>query len=198
MSTSYLKANFTGKDQYARTPNDVMEILRDRFNGGNEFFDPCPVAPTFDGLSIPWPTDEGVYCNPPYNNLPAWMAKVVAEARRGSEGRAIVCLIPNRTDVNWYHDLVMAHASKVYFIKQGVRFNNTQNKPYNRKCPFPVCVALFHKKRPGSLVCESIDFYEKEKEALRLRIEKNRNKRKRKNKIQDKEKKNGITTLKTK
>jgi len=181
---SYLKANFNPetRDQFARTPDDVMQILRDQFNEGNAFFDPCPIDPSVDGLTIQWPTDQGVYCNPPYNNLEVWLSKVVGEARRGSPHRNITCLIPNRTDTNWYHDLVLAQASHVYLVKQGVRFNDTDNKPYRRKCPFPVCVAIYTKQRPAQLVCESIDFYEKEKEELRQRILKNKAKRKRRKK----------------
>ncbi len=49
-----------------------------------------------DGLSQSW---EGVcWCNPPYGEIPRWLAKAVASAR---EGATVVCLLPARTDSGW-------------------------------------------------------------------------------------------------
>ena len=159
MATGYQKSQFSSKDQDAQTPDDVMEKIRHWYNHGNPMHDPCPPnwnpATMPSGLDIDW---EGVnYVNPPYNNLSMWMKKCVEQA---AKGRKVVCLIPQRGDVNWWHDWVLAHADQIDFIRQGVRF-----KTYERKCPFPICIVVYegNPKKRRKLKINSIDFYEEEK-----------------------------------
>lgn len=160
---------FSSKDQDAQTPDDVMEKIRLWYNNGNAMYDPCP--PEWNdsmpsGLEGDW--QDVNYVNPPYNNLAVWMKKCVEQANKGKK---IICLIPQRGDVNWWHDWVLKHADEIHFIRQGVRF-----KTYKRKCPFSICIVIYHgkKKKRRQLKTYSIDFYTEEKEAL----QKKQNKRK--------------------
>lgn len=55
-------------------------------------------TPETNGLAEPW--FGSVWCNPPYSNLPAWVAKAWLEAPRC---RRIVMLLPaNRTEQPWW------------------------------------------------------------------------------------------------
>jgi len=45
------------------------------------WFDPCPLAPLFDGLTIEW--DDPSFANIPYSTPEAWIDKAIAEAQKG-------------------------------------------------------------------------------------------------------------------
>lgn len=161
MASGYTKSQFGGKDQNACTPPNVLRKLESLFNSGRPMFDPCPKDPRSDGLVEEWPAEcSTCYVNPPYNNIPAWVEKVLVERKKR---KRVVMLIPARCDVNWWHDLILPHASSIHFIRQGIRFVG-----YKRKCPFPVCVVVFD-ARDGDAPCYSrlemgsLDFYSEEK-----------------------------------
>ena len=48
--TTYTKIMWKGDNQLAQTPPEVWEPLKEEFG---ELFDPCPMEPQVDGLSIP-------------------------------------------------------------------------------------------------------------------------------------------------
>lgn len=54
-----------------------------------------------DGLTALWPSgvDGLVYCNPPYNRMPLWVDKCIAEASSGSE---IILLCNLDPSVGWF------------------------------------------------------------------------------------------------
>ncbi len=59
---------------------------------------------TEDGLSQDW-TDEIVFMNPPYGRaLGNWMRKAFESSLNGA---LVVCLVPARTDTNWWHRYAM-------------------------------------------------------------------------------------------
>lgn len=47
---------------------------------GDDYFDPCPIDPDFDGLSIKWP-NKNAFINPPYSrgSLESWVPKALKE-----------------------------------------------------------------------------------------------------------------------
>lgn len=58
-----LKAN-----DYWRTPGYILGAVDAMWPDG--WFDPCPVNPEFDGLTIKWP--EKCYVNPPFSQYKEW------------------------------------------------------------------------------------------------------------------------------
>lgn len=61
------------------------------------------ISPPADGLSMPWPLDGLIWCNPPYGReLAGCAAKIRQQASLGAE---ILTLVPARTDTRWWHDL---------------------------------------------------------------------------------------------
>ena len=145
---NYNKVMWTGDNQQAQTPPEVWKSLEAEFG---EMFDPCPANPEVDGLSIPWKKIN--YVNPPYNECNAWMQKVVHEFVHGNKS---VCLIPARSNTNWFHNWVLPYATEIRFIKNGVKFVG-----YKRKSPFPVCIVVYDPKKKGEQTFKSIDFYKK-------------------------------------
>lgn len=83
-----------------------------------------------DALVRSWREDDmdgTVWLNPPYGRaIKYFMAKANEEAKQGA---TVVCLVPARTDTNWWWDSCIHH--EIRFIKGRVRFGN--NKP----APFP-------------------------------------------------------------
>ena len=85
-----------------------------------------------DGLSQEW---RGVcWMNPPYGRtIGKWMKKAYESSL---EGATVVCLVPSRTDTNWWHDYAMK--GDVEFIRGRLKFGGSKNS-----APFPSAVVVF-------------------------------------------------------
>lgn len=90
-----------------------------------------------DAFMRSWQTDaEGgaIFLNPPYGRtIKDWMRKADLEAKQGPS--PIVCLVPCRTDTNWWHDSCIHH--EVRFIRGRLRFGDQPNA-----APFPSAVVV--------------------------------------------------------
>lgn len=87
-------------------------------------------TPDDDGLAQDWSGDT-CWCNPPYSDIEAWLRKA------HESGTTVVCLLPVRSDVAWWHTYAMK-ASEIRFIRGRVRFKGSR---YN--APFPSCLVVF-------------------------------------------------------
>ena len=85
-----------------------------------------------DGLSQEW---RGVcWMNPPYGRtIGKWMKKAYESSLSGT---TVVCLVPARTDTNWWHDYAMK--GDIEFIKGRLKFGGSKNS-----APFPSAVVVF-------------------------------------------------------
>ena len=85
-----------------------------------------------DGLSQEW---RGVcWMNPPYGRtIGNWMKKAYESSL---EGATVVCLVPARTDTNWWHDYALK--GDIEFIKGRLKFGGSKNS-----APFPSAVVVF-------------------------------------------------------
>lgn len=73
-----------------------------------------------NALVKPWAV--ATYLNPPYGDqIPAWMRKA---KREGQSGNTIVCLIPCRTDTEWFFDSVWYDVDVIIFIHGRVQFGD--------------------------------------------------------------------------
>jgi phage N-6-adenine-methyltransferase len=86
-----------------------------------------------DGLKQEW---TGVcWCNPPYGReIKHWMKKAYESSLKGA---TVVCLIPARTDTQWWHDYVI-HAKEIRYVKGRLKFGGATNS-----APFALIVAVF-------------------------------------------------------
>jgi len=117
-----------------QTPDAVYDALDGEFHFD---FDPCPVNPAFDGLSIEWGRRN--FVNPPYGReLPKWIKKGYEEVQKG---KIVVFLIPSRTDTKWWHDYIMK-ADEIRFIKGRLKFKGAVNS-----APFPSAIVALKTKQ---------------------------------------------------
>ena len=113
-----------------QTPGWLFNELYDEFKFD---LDPCPVDPSFDGLSIEW--GKVNFCNPPYNKIKKWLIKGIEE---WCLGKTIVCLIPARTDTKWFKSYCM-QANEIRFITGRLKFSNSKIN-----APFPSMIVIFN------------------------------------------------------
>ncbi len=128
------------RDDWA-TPQAFFDKLNDEFNFT---LDPCCTHESAkcekhytvedDGLSKSW-SGETVFMNPPYGReIGRWMEKAHMEA---SAGALVVCLVPSRTDTEWWHEHAMC-ADEVRFVRGRLKFGDGANS-----APFPSAVVVF-------------------------------------------------------
>lgn len=88
-----------------------------------------------DGLMQDW-DGETVWCNPPYGDrIKDWMYKAA------TSDATTVLLVPARTDVKWFHEIVLPRA-EVRFIKGRLRFGGSKDP-----APFPTMLVIFRNRR---------------------------------------------------
>lgn len=88
-----------------------------------------------DGLKQEW---KGVcWMNPPYGReISKWMKKA---HEASCQGNTVVCLVPSRTDTNWWHTYVIPY--EVRFIKGRLKFRDSKNS-----APFPSVIVVMRGK----------------------------------------------------
>ena len=82
------------------------------------------------------------YCNPPYGKyIINWVAKAVSEARHSK--RAIVMLLPARTETEWFQHFVFENAQLVCFLNTRVPFDTPKLKGKKSQPAFPSVLAVY-------------------------------------------------------
>lgn len=138
-----MKVHYSSKKHDWETPQALFDVLNEEF----EFdVDICAspdnakcevyVTKEMDALSFEcWPGGP-IWMNPPYGReIGKWIRKAYLESL--ANPTPIVCLIPARTDTNWWHDYVMK-ATEIRFIKGRLKFSNHENS-----APFPSAIVIF-------------------------------------------------------
>ena len=90
-----------------------------------------------DGLSCDWSRDT-CWMNPPYGRaIGKWMQKAYEESQRCA---TVVCLVPARTDTNWWWDYAMK--GEIRFIRGRIKF--LLGGDLHHSAPFPSAIVIFH------------------------------------------------------
>lgn len=107
-----------------------------------------------DGLEREW--TGRVFMNPPYGRtlgrtLGHWMQKAWEASQSTAE--LVVCLVPARTDVRWWHEYAVR--GEVRFVKGRLRFGDLR-----APAPFPSAIVVFRNaqavtKQPSDSECEA-------------------------------------------
>ncbi len=141
MDDNALQVLFSSKTDDHSTPQDFFDKLNEEYNFE---LDVCATASNAkcsnfftkeqDALKQNW---EGTcWMNPPYGrDIILWMEKAYKEHKKNKN--TIVCLVPVRTDTNWWHSYVEGKA-KVKFIKGRLKFGNSANS-----APFPSALVIY-------------------------------------------------------
>lgn len=130
--------HFSSATDLHATPQDFFDKLNAEFSFT---LDVCATAENAkcatyytkneDGLAQLWA--GVVWMNPPYGReIIKWMRKANDAAKNGA---TVVCLVPARTDTNWWHEYVIQH--EVRFIRGRLKFGNATNS-----APFPSAVCV--------------------------------------------------------
>lgn len=120
------------------TPPDLVRLLQDA-NGGPFTVDPCsgaepsPIADTrFDksqnGLNQDWYGD--VYVNPPYDSMPEWVDKILAENDRpATDYILLLCKAPCTSD--WFHTAAEEAETLLVFDHRLTFAGNDEAAPFS-------------------------------------------------------------------
>lgn len=104
------------------TPDNVfIEIWNQWGIYKEDFFDPCPLNPKFDGLNIDWKPLN--YVNPPYSNLKDWVDKAYFETK---QGRKTIMLLPSKTEQGFFHFLLEKNY-EIKWIRKRLKFKNNKH-----------------------------------------------------------------------
>lgn len=87
------------------------------------------------GLHKDW-GNETVFMNPPYSQCLDWMRKAYSAAQCGA---TVVCLVPSRTDTEWWHRYAMK--GEIRFLRGRLRFGDATTN-----APFPSAIIVFRPK----------------------------------------------------
>jgi phage N-6-adenine-methyltransferase len=140
---SVSQALFSSQSPNWETPPALFRMLDAEF--GFEL-DVCATArnakcakffsPEDDALKQEW---RGVcWMNPPYGrDIGAWMAKAYCSSLQGA---TVVCLVPARTDTQWWHEFAMR--GEIRFLQGRLKFENAPTS-----APFPSAIVVFRPKR---------------------------------------------------
>jgi phage N-6-adenine-methyltransferase len=141
---------FSSENDVWATPQWLFDALDKEFGFT---LDPCStgdnakVARHFtihdNGLLKNWGT-ETVFMNPPYSQCDDWMRKAYGAAQ---EGATVVCLVPSRTDTEWWHRYAMK--GEVRLLKGRIKFGDAKNG-----APFPSAVIIFRPREFRLVSCE--------------------------------------------
>ena len=138
-----MNIHFSSATDLHATPQDFFDKLNSEF--GFEL-DVCAIpenakcskffTPAQDGLKQEW---SGVcWMNPPYGReIGSWMLKANESAKNGA---TVVCLVPARTDTNWWHQYAIQH--EVRFVRGRLKFGDAKNS-----APFPSAVVVIKPSR---------------------------------------------------
>lgn len=132
------KTKFESKRQDWETPDELFNPLNDEFGFT---LDVCATkdnakcsrfySMSENGLVQDW---EGVcWMNPPFGEQGKWVRKAFESAQ---EGATVVCLLPSRTNTNWWHDYCMK--GEVRFVRGRPKFKGAEHG-----LPQPLAIVVF-------------------------------------------------------
>lgn len=137
-----MDVHFSSEKDDWETPQDLFDLLDKKFHFT---LDVCATeenakcdrfyTENYNGLEQKWSGDIS-WCNPPYGReIGRWMEKAYFT---GAAGGLVVCLVPARTDTNWWWQYCTV-ADEIRFLKGRLKFGGHKNS-----APFPSAVVIFH------------------------------------------------------
>lgn len=150
-----IEVMFSSDDMTWETPWELFLKLHGEFNFT---LDVCALpetakcaryfTPEINGLEQDW-SGNVCWMNPPYGKeIGIWLKKAYEESLKGA---IVVCLIPARTDTQYWHDYCMK-AAEIRFIKGRIKFGHSKHA-----APFPSAIIIFDKRRANILNIRAYD-----------------------------------------
>jgi phage N-6-adenine-methyltransferase len=140
-------ANFSvlfskGNDEWP-TPPDTFDALDRLFDFQ---LDACATAENAKCKKFFTKTDNGllqdwgkvrVFCNAPNSQITKWVRKSWEASQAGA---LVVCLLPSRTDTNWFHNYIQYRA-EIHFLHGRLRFGNAKTP-----APFASMIVIYGRR----------------------------------------------------
>lgn len=83
------------------------------------------------------------------SNVGPWLRRSKEEAERHDS--TVVCLCPARTNTKYFHDIILHHATKIYFLRSRLKYSG-----HRKQAPHASLVAVFGPGHTGERA-ESLD-----------------------------------------
>lgn len=125
--------------QSVATPAYVLRFVQSCLGPG--YYDPCPLEPTVDGLSVRW--KKKCYVNPPFSSIKHWLDKSWHEVNAGGADEVWV-FIPFLPHHNYWDWAVFGRASQVWVVTNPVTFVG-----YTNRCAEAMCFVVFSRGHQG-------------------------------------------------
>lgn len=137
---------FASNNQEYATPWDLFNKLNDEFNFtldvcANKINHKCEKYYTEEQNSLLMEWHGVCWMNPPYKDMKKWVIKAYNESRKNNT--TVVCLIPARTNTNWWHKYCMK--GEIRFIKGRPKFEGCIHG-----LPQPLDIVIFNKNISGN------------------------------------------------
>lgn len=137
---------FASNNQEYATPWDLFNKLNDEFNFtldvcANKINHKCEKYYTEEQNSLLMEWHGVCWMNPPYKDMKKWVIKAYNESRKNDT--TVVCLIPARTNTNWWHEYCMK--GEIRFIKGRPKFEGCIHG-----LPQPLAIVIFNKDILGN------------------------------------------------
>jgi len=164
------KALLSSNKQNWRTPKAFFRRLDDKFSFGlDAAAEPCNalceryITKEQDALASHWPDflpDRGIFnvwLNPPYGrNIWKWLNKAWEMSATNQISR-VICLVPARTDTDWFHNYVWGRANEIVLVHGRIRFEDEQG-PAPHTSTFPSMVVAYDGYNYKDSVVTTMDF----------------------------------------
>lgn len=124
-----------------RTPSLLRIMLQKEFNFEGQVSAFATTNPSEIERLLHPETDwyNSVFVLPQFGRMQAWMKKAVQEA---DKGKTVVVLVPARTNTDWFHELCLARASEIRFVRGRLTLPG-----YTNQSPFPDCVCVYRGRK---------------------------------------------------
>lgn len=155
-------APLESKNQAWETPPDLVQWIENKFNvkftldaagSWENRKAPFVITKEMNALEHEWITpqlnceENHVWLNPPFGHggklQRQFIEKAISEVAIGNAA-SVYALIPARTDTRLFHDLVLTHASAVFFLKGRCKFG--YDGDYKTCAPFPSMLVVFESR----------------------------------------------------
>jgi len=106
------------------TPQWLLDYIKDKYFGGKQYYDPCPIDHQFDGILTDWHPFN--FVNPPYNrkDKEEFIEKAFVE---WNKGKVVVMLLPVSTSTQIFHKYILPFAD-IEFLYGRVSFSGYNSK----------------------------------------------------------------------
>lgn len=137
------RVHFSSKSDEWETPQAFFDELHKEFSfeldacASSQNYK-CPLYLSVNSLESDWTsiTQGTIWLNPPYGRkIGKWTEKAKVTANKGN---TVVCLLPARTDTQWWHRDVIGGNAEVRFVKGRLKFGGAKHS-----APFPSAVVIF-------------------------------------------------------